>query len=633
MNNYIGLKEFYVYIFTTLCYNKWALIMSNDKSIFVDTGAIEKKALNFFKSFIEDSQIISPFLKEGDKEPCWDGHLYLYSSGIKDKDHLIGRVPVQIKGIEVNRFITKDFKFRLEKVDLKAYLNEPTFFIVCQIKKNSKERKLFFRELLPPFVNKLLRDIKNQESRKTLFHPLTEDLADFENQICLFLDHSKRMVSFARAESLSMKDAVKKGIKEFSFIAPTRISNKLDLFKFLSTHNSYLYAEISNELKISMPLSDGPARLRFRKKDDGEVKVGNRVFYKGFETEVIDGRTIITIPNVMTISLPMDGSDKKPPFANMALGSKYLKDAINYAEFAISLYEVGVLTLNSVNLQLSLNKRSSLDNVRKQLLRWTEIENLLKKLNVTKPLDLTSITKENEYVLNLLIDTILKGEKIKLPNQETSIMLLEISNITLLVWCLVGEDGLSLFGDFFDQTIRLSYKNEKGECITVSPFSYLRRDNYWEIIDNINYDNIVKSAQEFAEINNTCYQISNHDVLAMISASDRLELTDKERSAKLLSEALKLNEWLIKNDPSLDMKPIHLINKIQMIKRQRMLTKTELNVLEELINKTNLDDTLKVAVNLLMDKHQEANTLFDKLSEEKRAGLQQFPIWHFAKNL
>lgn len=91
--------------------------------------------------------MISQFIADNDKEPCWDGHLYLYADGIRDKEHLQGRVPIQIKGTEVGRFVTKKWKFKLEKADLKAYLEEPIFFIVCQVKKDSKERMLFFREL------------------------------------------------------------------------------------------------------------------------------------------------------------------------------------------------------------------------------------------------------------------------------------------------------------------------------------------------------------------------------------------------------------------------------------------------------------------------------------------------------
>ena len=52
---------------------------NQDKEI-KDTKAIEEKALNYLKSFIEDSRVISQFIDDNDKEPCWDGHLYLYGN-------------------------------------------------------------------------------------------------------------------------------------------------------------------------------------------------------------------------------------------------------------------------------------------------------------------------------------------------------------------------------------------------------------------------------------------------------------------------------------------------------------------------------------------------------------------------
>lgn len=135
----------------------------------IDTKAIEEKALNYLKTFIEDSERISQYLADNDKEPCWDGHLYLYNEEGKSKRNLQGRVPIQVKGTEVERFKTKKWKFKLERVDLQAYLHEPTFFIVCQIKKNSKERMLFYRELLPCTVQKLLKDMRKRKADKHCF--------------------------------------------------------------------------------------------------------------------------------------------------------------------------------------------------------------------------------------------------------------------------------------------------------------------------------------------------------------------------------------------------------------------------------------------------------------------------------
>ena len=597
----------------------------------IDTKAIEEKALNHFKSFIEDSKVISQFIADNDKEPCWDGHLYLYADGIRDKEHLQGRVPIQIKGTEVGRFVTKKWKFKLEKADLKAYLEEPTFFIVCQVKKDSKERMLFFRELLPDLVNKLLRDMGKNATRMTLFHPLTEDLKEFEDQLMVFLSNSKKMISFAHSKLLSMEEALKKGVKEFSFIAPSKYVDRLQLMKYLSTHSSYIYAKISKELDVDMPLSNGPGRFIFQRDDDGEVRVGDKVYFKGYHNEIKDGRIIIKIGNVMTINMPMDNTDVEQATVKLTTKAKYLKESINEAEFGVALNDTGVLSVGMLNLQMKVHEKEYVEELRQKLIRWKELDNVLEKLHVTKPFDLTAITDDQGKLIDLLIETVGNGNMVNLPGQETTLLLLEIGNIKLLLWCAVGKDGMCAIGDFFDRSIRIAYKISEDETINVSPYSYLQLDKLWEKVDNIDFDNIISSAEEAARQHKYCYMMSNYDVLAMITAADALEKTDVERSKKLLEEALKLNDWLIGKEPKDEMRPLHIINKMQIMKRQRELTADERQMLEDMLNDEFAEDMVKAGVYLLLDRQEEFQQLFETMQEDEKKGLKEFPIWRFVR--
>lgn len=597
----------------------------------IDTKAIEEKALNHFKSFIEDSKVISQFIADNDKEPCWDGHLYLYADGIRDKEHLQGRVPIQIKGTEVGRFVTKKWKFKLEKADLKAYLEEPTFFIVCQVKKDSKERMLFFRELLPDLVNKLLRDMGKNATRMTLFHPLTEDLKEFEDQLMVFLSNSKKMISFAHSKLLSMEEALKKGIKDFSFIAPSKYTDKLQLMKYLSTHSSYIYAKISKELDVDMPLSNGPGRFIFQREDDSEVRVGDKVYFKGYHNEIKDGRIIIKIGNVMTINMPMDNTDVEQATVKLTTKAKYLKESINEAEFGVALNDTGVLSVGMLNLQMKVHEKEYVEELRQKLIRWKELDNVLEKLHVTKPFDLTAITDDQGKLIDLLIETVGNGNMVNLPGQETTLLLLEIGNIKLLLWCAVGKDGMCAIGDFFDRSIRIAYKISEDETINVSPYSYLQLDKLWEKVDNIDFDNIISSAEEAARQHEYCYMMSNYDVLAMITAADALEKTDVERSKKLLEEALKLDEWLIGKDPKDEMRPLHIINKMQIMKRQRELTADERQTLEDMLNDEFAGDMVKAGVYLLLDRQEEFQQLFETMQEDEKKSVKEFPIWRFVR--
>ena len=597
----------------------------------MDNKKIEEKALTYFKTFIVDSDVISQFISENDKEPCWDGHLYLYSDGIKDKAHLEGRVPVQVKGTMVDDFETKKWKFKLMKDDLKAYLHEPTFFIVCQIRKGTNEKKLFYRELLPNLVRKLLKDMGGNLSRMTVFKPMTQNLQEFEEQLNVFMGNSRRMTSFANKNLLSMKEAANKGIKEFSFLAPSRISSYRQLLRYLSTHVAQLYAKIP-DYDIEMPVSDGPVKFKFSRTDEGDIKVGDKVFYKGYKSEIIDGRVIVTVSEDLTVSFPLDETDKVAPIINMKPRARYLNDAIHETEFMLALNETGELSIGGMNLQISSADKERMEELYKKLTGWKEFSNVLDKMHVTKPFDLTTVNKEDEAKINVLIETIGKGNTIPVKNQQTALLTWNISNVKLLLICIVDEEGNFRIGDYFDKSFNIGIEKDDGSKIEVSTYSYLQKENLWGSIDNIDYDGIVESAQRAAQNDAFCYQLSNYDVLSMIKAADKVEGTDDERRNKLLCGALKLDEWLIESDPNEEMKQVHMINKLQIIKRQRYLSDEEKDILYRMINDDKLDEHLKFAVYLMLDNHQDAERLFCTFSEEDKKVLRDYPIWRFYNN-
>lgn len=593
-----------------------------------DTKAIEEKALNYLKCFIEDSKVLSQFITDNDKEPCWDGHLYLYSEGRRDKEHLRGRIPVQVKGTEVERFKTKKWKFKLEKDDLKAYLHEPTFFIVCQVKKDSKERKLFYRELLPDTVNRLLRDMGKNESRMTLFHPLSENLQEFEDQLGMFLANSRKMISFADAKPLTMEDVQAKGIKDFTFLAPVNYANKLKLFRYLSSHTTYIYAKISKELDIDVPISGGPMKFVFQRDLDVDIRVGNRVFYHGCKNKIEDGRIIITIDDVMTVDMPMDNEDKRKPDVKFKSKSKTLAGSIHEAEFAIALHEIGILSIGDLDIHIKVNDVKFINKLIADLKKWKELQALMDKLHVTKPFDLTGITEEQEFHINLLVETIIRGNSVKIPGQTSTLMLFEISNVKLLLWCAVNQNGECMFGNFCDHNVGFTYEQE-GTSIRVSPYSYLQNEHLWELCDNIDYDDIITSAKEMCAAGNFCYRMANYDVLSIIKASDNIKESDLDKSLKLLKAAAELCQWLLDHDPDKGLYLLHLINKLQIIKRTRPLSDIEKSEIEAYLPSKDIPNRLKVGICLLLERESLFNDYYNLLPQDEKQEMKQYPIWRF----
>ena len=90
----------------------------------LDKKAIETIAVNSVRDRIVLSEFLDQFISDNDKEPSWDGHVYLYSDGIKDKKHFKGRIPVQVKGTVKEDFSKYIVSYSMTLADLKCYLHD-----------------------------------------------------------------------------------------------------------------------------------------------------------------------------------------------------------------------------------------------------------------------------------------------------------------------------------------------------------------------------------------------------------------------------------------------------------------------------------------------------------------------------
>jgi hypothetical protein len=97
----------------------------------VDTEIIATTALKERIAFCEGLQ---SYINERDKEPLWDGHIYVFPKGSNSKDELIGRVPVQVKGKKkaVSQKTT-NMSYRIDVSSLKKYLQDGgvIYFVVA----------------------------------------------------------------------------------------------------------------------------------------------------------------------------------------------------------------------------------------------------------------------------------------------------------------------------------------------------------------------------------------------------------------------------------------------------------------------------------------------------------------------
>ena len=592
-----------------------------------DTTNIEAKALNEFRRYLEDSKVIQPIINDNDKEPSWDGFLYVYKAGIKDKSHYAFRVPVQIKGHEVDYF--KDgYKEKIDVNDLRAYLTDPVMYVVCLIKKDSKERHLLYRNLLPETIKNILKGKEKLSSVSVLMKPLPEECEDFEKLLSVFDKDRIKQLPFAHKPAMSIQDIKNNKIRHFQFTAPTIFKDNIQLMRYLSKTPTFLYAQINTQYDISVPIEGGEALLTFNQKRDIEVKSGGRVFYREVFTEVKDGVFSVIIGNVLRLEIPGENSLQLTIRVNCE--SNNLDERINEAEFILALHETSSLELGERIIAIRIPDGEMVDSLRRQIPGWKALQQLLMILHVTKPIDLSQIKKEQERIIEILIDGIVNQKRIVVPQAKTQLYVFEIANIHLLCWVLKDEKtDECTFGDYFDGQLQITYPKD-GKQYMQSPFSYLREENLWERIDNIPYDRQVSEYEKLAKENKEIYDMANHDALWMIKAADVVSAKDNERRDVLLKYAHIVCQWLIEKDDREGLHNItYKINSLQIIKRQRALNPTEIEELEEMILDESIGEYSKVGVAALLEEKESFERYKQQLSPKDYGDLCNMPISMF----
>ena len=105
---------------------------------------LEKIATSSVAMSISATDVLSPFINEGDKEPSWDGNVYIYSNKDKKKEG-IKKVPVQVKGKQQDDFSKEMIKYPVTVIDLENYLNDDgVVFFVVYIGKNGVDTKIYY---------------------------------------------------------------------------------------------------------------------------------------------------------------------------------------------------------------------------------------------------------------------------------------------------------------------------------------------------------------------------------------------------------------------------------------------------------------------------------------------------------
>lgn len=592
----------------------------------MDQKAIETLAVNAVRDSVVVSDFLDQFIADNDKEPTWDGFVYIYSDKSKKKEKLTGRLPVQIKGTENDDFSKEEISFPVSTADLNNYLRDGgSMFFVVYIGNNGASRQIYYAALPPIKLKIYLADAKEQKSKSIELRKFPTDPNEKATIFLQCLEDCRKQASFADAPLLSLEELERQGVLEGISI-PVSTVGETDPKTALLKNEVYIYANIKGSA-ILQPIEVIPQEMTTYETRNAHVSIGGRLFYS--TVNVVKNATTTAIVFGESLSIKASANNEKVRINYKS--SDKLRTLIVDLDFFLSWIEAGSFQWNGGDIPFDYKNAVFSDfkvNEEKSQLKYAKkIVTLLDLLGCKKDLSINSLKDKDWKIINCLVTALVDKEPVEhLGNDLHSVVAMNVGELSFIV-CLQkieGRDGTYNIFDFFKTEMPIVCENEAGEMLPISQYAMLHANDLVKA-DNIRYDALLPSFQNTTQHEET---IANAELFLL----KLLKAYDKDNSkTELLSVARSFSDWIFSsNDETLPYET-KLLNKLQIEKRERTLTRDETEQLFQVIKTPDISEDFLVGAYLLLDQQVAAELHFERLDKQLQENFKKHPIFHFWK--
>lgn len=584
-------------------------------------GDIETSATAAIKIRLADTDLLSQYINERDKEPIWDGFIYAYKNKYKKNDDLIGRAPVQVKGKTVKRFSKKNPKYKVSITNLEKYRNDGgVLYFVVRIDAD-KNKKIYYAALQPFLINQYLRIAQSKKPISINLKELPDKPNDFENIVINFIEESQKQSILKTGKNWTIEEVEKLFGRDnmrmnchFTCIGYDRN----DPFSYLK--NNELYLHIQNpDGTLSFPVEHLESVESVITERSINVYSNGRKYYDLVKVERHKDETL-TLYFGKSFKYIWERDKQTLKYALTGNLDERLQDL----RFIIDVFDTKCLTVNGLDLPVSPTKKEiesfDIEGARVTLKYYELIKEMLDILHVSIPLDMDKLTEKQEDYVKMLINTIVhkKSAGFKEKGQIPPVVSLEISNIRLLLFFGQRSDELYDVKDFFEYDIDCKL-DESGDYPTTQYCIMNERDYAYSA--NINIEKIKVAFMK--------YDNQGHRNRMVFSILEMIKAYDASKKKELLEMALELCKWLEEKEPE---NYIHVINRIQCEIRLREISDSEIAELMEIL-KTDINQQSKAGIQILMGNKRLADHYIGLLDDETKKTFIEYPIYHLYKEL
>ena len=590
----------------------------------------EKIAINTMGLSLSKTTMLDPFLNSGDKEPSWDGNVYIHSDSEKSKKN-IAKVPVQVKGKGVSEWGESKIKYPVAIVDLDNYFRDggTMFFVVYIDKETNDAKRIYYAALLPMKILTLKEESRAEREMLVEFNDFPEDNKEKANIFLTFQANKEEQAILISGRARNVEELERKGMLEkISFTCtgidlsaediPRAMVSNSDMYMYASIKDTDIkipyrhisnisYADITEENRS--PVSVGKAKYYdlfyiVSSSEGNEIRVGKSFRIKGEKIKMPDGTQVIKPREVV--------------FTTRGNVTERIRDL----QFVIEVIKQKEMALGECIIKFSKMKENGKKEVdvtlfQRDLEFLEQVERLLKTLHVKQALDLDICEKKEFESLEIIVEGILRNKVVKYLEEDPSgIIVTEVGNLKLAFFIEKTKDEGYKIYDFFTKSIR----NEAiidDEKVEISRFYGMKAENFLEIA-NISYGEIVKDYKNL-KLSSVAVECANSTLLELVKAYDVCQCDE------LYEALLQLALWLLGTPEDYLEKDIKYLNLYQIFRRKRALKHKEKEVLRKISQEGK--DNCKMGALILLEETEEARKIMATFPEKERKDIETTPIY------
>lgn len=571
---------------------------------------IEKGAILALKSIICLHGKMNELLNEDDKEPSWDGDIFVYSNEDLKVENIIYKIPTQVKGKNDESLINRTrITYPVEYKNLRNYFNNGgVCYFVIVISDDGERTTIFYNALTPIKLQSLLKGTEKKESDQKKSIPMNQLKNNDKNELYRVLMQFGHDSGEQGARELVRKAILLKDMGKIDSVrATTFVPDKENIFKKMTSGEICWYGHLA-DADIWLPFDyDTQMQMEITTsvKLNVPFKIDSKIFYDSFEIRKnVDKSFLIKLSENLSISI---GKSK----FNFRLGSdldNIIKDiqfleAVPYGKtFYVGEHKI----CQYADLQLGDKIQQVINELKQLQLAVIEFDIKLNK-------DFNDFTDENWKALNELLN-IYRGE-IKPKNKFSWHMWWWQGKVVpfFLAYAPNGELCIENGTNFKHFSISVGTEEQKH---IVPSFITFKRD-IWEKLYDVDEEVLLEELNKGEFDKNTAVDFTQL-FIEILAVYDAIKNEKYYNLAKVISDKLL----------AVDSEANYIkINRLQLIKRKRSLSEDELQELENIESNTDIKEEI-CAVNILLDNKRKARKELDGMSDENRKVFMTFPIYN-----